>query len=160
MLMKKGFTFIITTMVIILLISGILIFNNQKKETNQKAPYLAKNYENEFLFFSKQENLDENKINNFNLSFKKYFNSYNYSVNLCSIIETEEYLYISNFYQEPCKLIINGEEEGEIGKDSTYKIDRFINDTSIYLCSCNYKTGYNSFYLDIYNKKIKLIYRN
>ena len=51
MILNKGFTYIITTMLLIILISGVVIvsnYNSNKNKTNPVAT-LAKNYENEFL---------------------------------------------------------------------------------------------------------------
>ena len=79
MILNKGFTYIITTMLLIILISGVVIvsnYNSNKNKTNPVAT-LAKNYENEFLNILETGSTVED-INLLNYRFKKFINSNNY----------------------------------------------------------------------------------
>lgn len=157
--MEKGFTYIITTMILIMLITGIILINKPNKQPIVQTPYfLVKNYEIEFNYLN-QGSVDENIINTFNLNFLNYINSYNYSAEFCNIIDTKNHIYFSNFTGTDCNLMIGEDVNQTVSNQSTIKIDRFINDMNIYLCSCNYLRE-NSYYIDIYNENLKLIYKN
>ncbi len=158
--MKKGFTYIITTMIIIILISSIfIIFNPVKKTVNTTPNILAKNYEIEFLKLS-SSNPTIQDINNLNYGFKKFTNSNNYDVKICSIVENQTSIILSNYTSENCNLVIDGMFSGVVYDNSTVTIDRFINNTNIYLCSCYYAGGKNVYYIDIYNENSKTILKN
>ena len=157
---EKGFTYIITTMIIIILITGLVLINNpEKKVINTTPKILAKNYEIEFLNLTTTSTNAED-LNNLNKRFEKFVNSNNYNASICSIVETEDYIYLSNFTGEDCQMIINGEENQLINDNTTVTIDRFINNTNIYLCSCYYVSGKNIYYIDIYNENSKTILKN
>ncbi|HOW29495.1 MAG TPA: hypothetical protein PK685_02375 [archaeon] len=159
--MKKGFTYIITVMILIISITGIILINRPNKTiTNHNAQQLINNYQEEFLVFSLNDVADENTITSYNTSFSNYVNSYNYNIELCNIIESEEYIYFSNFTGNDCDLYIDEDVNQTINDKTTIRIDRFINNTNIYLCNCNYQRGKNSYYINIYNEDIKIIYEN
>ena len=161
MILNKGFTYIITTMLLIILISGVVIvsnYNSNKNKTNPVAT-LAKNYENEFLNILETGSTVED-INLLNYRFKKFINSNNYDAKICNLITTENGLIASNFMDQNCDLIINGEKRQTITENDTIITDIFINDTNIYLCSCHYKAGENIYYIDIYNENSKTIFKN
>lgn len=147
-------------MVIIIVISGIFIINNtSSKLPNNQAKYIAKNYEVEYLAII-TNNLTQENIDNFNHNFKKFINSSNYDSEICSISETEEDIYISNYMGKNCNLTINGDFNQIVYDNDTIVIDRFINNTNIYLCSCSYVSGKNSYYINIYNDDSKTILKN
>ena len=159
--MKKGFTYIITVMILIISITGIILINRPNKTiTNHNAQQLINNYQEEFLVFSLNDVADENTITSYNTNFSNYVNSYNYNIELCNIIESEEYIYFSNFTGNDCDLYIDEDVNQTINDKTTIRIDRFINNTNIYLCNCNYQRGKNSYYINIYNEDIKIIYEN
>jgi len=159
--MKKGFTYIITVMILIISITGIILINRPNKIIiNHNAQQLINNYQEEFLVFSLNDVADENTITSYNTNFSNYVNSYNYNIELCNIIESEEYIYFSNFTGNDCDLYIDEDVNQTINDKTTIRIDRFINNTNIYLCNCNYQRGKNSYYINIYNEDIKIIYEN
>ncbi len=158
--MNKGFTYIITVMILIMLITSLILINRPNKQPSNNASFISKNYEIEFLYLSSSNVLDENKINSFNSNYLNHINSYNYSAEICNIIETEDYIFFSNFTGESCDLVIDDEVSQVVNDKTTTKIDRFINNMNIYLCSCNYEKGKNSYYLDIYNEDIRIINKN
>lgn len=159
--MKKGFTYIITVMILIISITGIILINRPNKIIiNHNAQRLINNYQEEFLVFSLNDVADENTITSYNTNFSNYVNSYNYNIELCNIIESEEYIYFSNFTGNDCDLYIDEDVNQTINDKTTIRIDRFINNTNIYLCNCNYQRGKNSYYINIYNEDIKIIYEN
>lgn len=159
--LNKGFTYLVTTILLIILISGIVIISNYNanKSKINPATILAKNYENELIALLESEPTIED-INLFNFNFKKFINSNNYDSKLCNIITTKNGIIASNFMEQDCNLMINGDNNRTITGNSTVGIDIFINDTNIYLCSCNYEVGKNNYYLDIYNESSKIIYKN
>lgn len=158
--MKKGFIYIITTMILIMLITGIVVLNSTHSRTIEKAPFFVKNYVTEFLYFSSKDALSLEEINSFNSGFKDHINSYNYSTNICNIIETNEGVFLSNYTDNDCEIMIDEDNNLVVESNSTKKIDMFINQTNIYLCSCKYIDGQNSYYIDVYNKNIKIIEKN
>lgn len=159
--MKKGFTYIITTMILIMLITGIILINRPNKTPIKETPQLlVKNYEIEFNVFSSTSNLDENVIDAFNLNFSNYINSYNFSTEICTIIEDANYIYFSNYTGNNCDLLIGEDVNQTLSDKSTVKIDRFINNMSVYLCNCNYVREKNSYYINIYDEDIKIINEN
>lgn len=159
--MNKGFTYIITTMLIIMLVSGVVMITkyNRKSSSNPVAT-LAKNYENEFLNILEKGASVEN-INQFNYKFKKFVNSNNYDARICNLITTEDGLIVSNYMDQNCELMI-GDNQQTITENTTTIVDTdiFINDTNIYLCNCYYKAGENIYYIDIYNENSKIIFKN
>ncbi len=159
--MKKGFTYIITTMILILLITGILVINKPTKLPKVSTQqFLSKNYQIEFSKLCAKSNIDENTIDAFNTVFLNYISSYNYDVKMCNIIEKETSIYLSNYTGEPCDLVVDGVVLQTINDKTTKKIDRFINNMNIYLCNCEYKTGRNIYYINIYNNNVRTIYKN
>ncbi|HOZ35478.1 MAG TPA: hypothetical protein PLK55_00645 [archaeon] len=159
--MKKGFTYIVTTMLLIILISGVVIVSNYNAPGNKINPVaiLAKNYENEFLNILNSGSSVED-INQFNYRFKKFINSNNYDSKLCNLITTENGIIASNFMDQNCDLMINGVSNQTITENNTIITDIFINDTNIYLCNCYYKAGENIYYIDIYNENSKTTFKN
>lgn len=159
--MKKGFTYIVTTMLLIILISGVVIVSNYNAPGNKINPVaiLAKNYENEFLNILNSGSSVED-INQFNYRFKKFINSNNYDSKLCNLITTENGIIASNFMDQNCDLMINGVSNQTITENNTIITDIFINDTNIYLCSCYYEAAKNIYYLDIYNENSETIFKN
>lgn len=159
--MKKGFTYIVTTMLLIILISGVVIvsnYNTNRKKTNP-VTILAKNYENELLNILDSGSSVED-VNQLNYAFKKFINSNNYDAKLCNLITTGNGLIASNFMDQNCDLIINGDINQTITENETIITDMFINDTNIYLCNCYYRAGENIYYIDIYNENSKTTFKN
>ena len=159
--MRKGFTYIITTMLLIILISGVIIvsnYNSSKLKTNITQT-LGKNYETEFLNIL-DFNPSEEDINLFNYNFKKFINSNNYDSKICNLVVTENGLVASNFMDQNCDLMVNGLKNQTLLENTTTTIDIFINDTNIYLCSCYYEAAKNIYYLDIYNENSETIFKN
>lgn len=158
--MNKGFTYIITTMLIVILISGVvMIIKYNNRSSSNPVATLAKNYENEFLSILENDASVED-INLFNYRFKKFINSNNYDARICNLITTKNGLIVSNFMDQNCDLMINGENRQTITENTTILTDIFINDTNIYLCNCYYKAGENIYYIDIYNENSKTIFKN
>jgi hypothetical protein len=147
-------------MMIIILISGIVLINNPIRKTINITPkVLAKNYEIEFLNLTTNNPTAED-LNNLNKRFEKFVNSNNYDTGICSIVETEDYILLSNFTGVDCQMIIDGNENQLINDNTTVTIDRFINNMNIYLCSCYYISGENIYYIDIHNEDSKTILKN
>ena len=147
-------------MIIIILISGIYLIsysNNNVRDSPSKI--LAKNYEIEFLNLS-QNNPTSQDINSANYYFKRFINSNNFDSKICNILETSDLIILSNYTDASCSIIINGDNNGTLAQNSTTTIDRFINNTNIYLCSCYYESGKNIYYIDIYNENSKTILKN
>jgi len=158
--LKKGFTYIITTMIIIILITGVVIMSNTNQKSKTKTvSYIAKNYETEFIYkISEIPTIQD--INQFNYNFIKFINSNNYDAKICNIIKTSESTILSNFTDIDCNLMINGDYNQTISKNTTISIDTFINDTNIYLCNCYNVGEKNIYYIDIYNENSKTIFKN
>jgi hypothetical protein len=157
---KKAFMFIITTLIIISLIS-LLIINIRTIPNNSKLiNNLSENYISEFLILNKDNNLNIQKIDNFNNSFLKFINSHNYNVKICNIIKNNNDIYISNYLGEDCNLFIAEDLNRTINNNSTIKIDNFINNMPIYLCNCTYINYNNVYYIDIYNYNNQIINKN
>jgi phosphopantetheine adenylyltransferase len=140
---KKAYTFIITTMIIISLISILLITSNTILTTNNNNQdiinKLNKNYILEFNnFINNNNNININNINIFNSSLENYIESHNYDTEICSIIDDDNSIYISNYLDKDCDLYIASEYNQTIEAKNTIKIDKFLNPTNIYLCSCLY----------------------
>jgi len=147
-------------MIIIILISGVYLISystNNSKSNPSKT--LAKNYEIEFLNLS-QNNPTPQDINGLNYYFKKFINSNNFDSKICNILESGEHIILSNYTDSSCNILINGDNNGTLAQNSTTTIDRFINNTNIYLCSCYYESGKNIYYIDIYNENSKTILKN
>ncbi len=134
----------------------ILARNLPKQETITKD--LANNYNIEF---SKISTLDKNTtfINNFQKSFINFAKAQNHEIKLCSIFADDNSYYVSNYLGEDCVFVVNDVNKQIVYNNSTIKIDRFINETNIYLCNCEYK-NFDSYYINLYDSKNQIIKKN
>lgn len=158
MFSQKGYAFIMIVMITMGLISATIILsrNLPKQETITKD--LVNNYNIEFSEISR---LDKNTtiINNFQISFINFVNAQNHNLKLCSIFADEENYYVSNYLGKDCMFVIDDVNKQMVSNNSTTKIDRFINETNIYLCNCEYK-NFDSYYINLYDSKNQIIKKN
>ncbi len=156
---EKGYTFILIVMITIGLVTGIIIMSREIPKEETITNHLVNNYTNEFSRISVKEK-DETIIKNFQESFITYIRANNHDVELCSIFADNNYYYVSNHLKKDCNFMVDGEIRGEIIENgSITKIERFINDTNIYLCNCEYK-NLDSYYINIYDSKNRIIKKN
>jgi hypothetical protein len=120
---------------------------------------LNKNYKTEFLNLSTSSDLNLEKVNNFNKSFKNYVKSHNYNTEICSIIKDGNNTYISNYSGKDCSLYIEDYLSQIVSDNNTIKIESFINNTNIYLCKCSYNNK-DTYYIKTYNSNNQIINKN
>ncbi len=155
---SKGYMFIIIVMITIGLISGIIIITRSLPKNDSIIEDLVKNYEQEFSRFSITD-VNEETTDAFQKSFIYFIKARNHDIEVCSIFADNDYYYVSNYLDEDCDFYVNDVNISTIVRNSTQKIDRFINDTNIYLCNCEYK-NIDSYYIKINDSKNQIIKKN
>lgn len=105
---QKGFTYIIIAVIIMIMTTMLFLISTNINYKENKAQIILSNYQNELKYIT-ENNLDENSLNQLNVSFKEYIKSNNYNSKICNIYFDGDYYYLSNF-QDLNYSIINDQE--------------------------------------------------
>ncbi len=145
-------------MITIGLITTIIILSTSLPKEDKITENIITNYENEFSRISREDK-NTTFIDAFQNSFVNFINAQNHNTKLCTIFADEDHYYVSNYLGKDCMFRVNDENRQIVYNNSTTKIDRFINETNIYLCNCEYK-NFDSYYIMIYDSKNQIIKKN
>lgn len=100
---KKGFTYIIISVMIMIFITVLFVYSTNINYQENIAPKILNNYKNEINIFIK-EDLNIEKLDLFNDSFIKYALSNNYNVKLCNVIfDGNNTFIVSNYLNQDFK---------------------------------------------------------
>jgi hypothetical protein len=148
---KKGFTYIIIVVIIMIFTTMIFLISKNINYTDNKSQTIINNYKNEMNYIV-LNNLDENNLDQLNSSFKNYIQTNNYNSKICSIVFDGNNTYYLSNYQDTNYAAINTDETIIILRENVV--------ANIIFGSCTLELGNlkNKYYLEIYNNKEKNIY--
>jgi hypothetical protein len=153
---KKGFVYIITTVIIVLFITTLFLLTRAQPNNYTYSQNLAQNYKFELSKLVNND-LTVTDVNNFNNSFYHFIRAHNYNTKMCVLINKNNNIYASNFLGVN-DINLNGTN---VNDKNTVMIPRPETDIIFSNCELDYNSNNNySYYIEIYNNTEKAIYKN
>lgn len=149
---QKGFTYIVIAVILITLVTTMLLVQPSNKYSENNMGYLITNYKTELNFFL-ENNFTTVDLNTFNYNFYNYIKSHNYNIKICTIIDYENNIYLSNFL---------GEDFSELVDKNTISQSKLSQDYNISdKCIMDYNSSQTiNYYIEIYNDTEKIVEKN